>query len=118
MSKPASFRPAKHPGRSALLQLIGGMACGVAVFAAEPLVDKADDVLSDAGRQKLHARLDEAIGKLTADIERSPKSFDLYSRRGDQRFFRGHFTDAIQDYEKLVELRPEAEASRRGRGIA
>ncbi|MBI5761141.1 MAG: tetratricopeptide repeat protein [Planctomycetales bacterium] len=82
------------------------------------LVEKADDVLSDAGREKLHARLDEAIGKLTADIERSPKTFDLYSRRGDQRFFRGQFAEAIQDYEKMVELRPETEASHWRRGIA
>lgn len=118
MSNPSSIHTAKHSGRFGIMLLIGWVACDIAAVAADPLVEKTDDVLSDAGRQKLHARLDESITKLTADIERSPKSFDLYSRRGDHRFFRGQFVAAIQDYEKLVELRPETEASHWRRGIA
>ena len=94
------------------------LAWGIAAFAADPLVDKTEDVLSDAGRQKLHARFDAAVGKLTADIERSPKTVELYSRRGDLHFFRGQFTAAVRDYEKMVELRPETEASHWRRGIA
>jgi lipoprotein NlpI len=86
--------------------------------AADPLLEGIDDVLSDAGRQKLHARLDDAIDKSTRDIELAPKTVELYSRRGDLHFFRGRFAEAVNDYEKLVELRPAMEASHWRRGIA
>jgi lipoprotein NlpI len=86
--------------------------------AADPLLEGIDDVLSDAGRQKLHARLDDAIGNSNQEIERSPKTVELYSRRGDQLFFRGRFADAVKDYETMVELRPGMAASHWRRGIA
>lgn len=69
-------------------------------------------------RERWNARLDETIARLNVQIEEAPKSFDLYSRRGDAFFFRGKFTEAVADYEKMVELQPDAETSHWRKGIA
>jgi len=53
----------------------------------------ADDV-----RDKMNARFDEDIARLTTQIEKAPKSVDLYSQRGDAFFFRAKFADAVADY--------------------
>src|SRR5258707_8939738 len=51
-------------------------------------------------------------------IDEAPKTFDLYSRRGDTLFFRGKFAEAVVDYEKMVELQPDLESSHWRKGIA
>lgn len=57
------------------------------------------------------ARLSEAIAA-------SPKGDDLYSRRGDVRFFLGDFKSAAADYDKMVELEPELDSGHWRRGIS
>jgi lipoprotein NlpI len=42
----------------------------------------------------------------------------LYSKRGDSLFFLAKFKEAVADYDKLVELKPELDASHWRRGIA
>lgn len=56
--------------------------------------------------------------RLTGTIEASPKNGDLYSRRGDVRFFLGDFKAAVADYNKMVELEPELDSGHWRRGIA
>jgi lipoprotein NlpI len=72
----------------------------------------ADASAADEERDKLNARFDEDITRLTGQI------VDLYSRRGDASFFRGKFAEAVADYEKMVELQPALETSHWRKGIA
>lgn len=81
--------------------------------AAKPL-----DPLTDAGRAALHQEFDAAMARLDSQIEKNPKLVDLYSRRGDLRFFRGQFAEAVSDYEKMVELQTDLATSHWRRGIA
>ncbi len=73
---------------------------------------------ADDKRDKLNQRFDDEIAQFTDQIEKSPKSVDLYSRRGDAYFFRGKFSEAVADYEKMVELQPDLETSHWRKGIA
>jgi lipoprotein NlpI len=73
---------------------------------------------SERVREERNQRLDEEITRLTAEIDKSPKTVDLYSRRGDAHFFRGQFAEAVADYEKMVELKPDLDASHWRKGIA
>lgn len=56
--------------------------------------------------------------QLTAAIEKSPESVDLYSRRGDVLFFLGKFAESAADYDKMVQLNAALDAEHWRRGIA
>jgi|SRR5579863_993005 len=73
---------------------------------------------ADEERVTLNKRFDEEIARFTEQIEKSPKSVELYSQRGDAYFFRGKFAEAVADYEKMVELQPDSEKSHWRKGIA
>ena len=60
----------------------------------------------------------ETVARLTKAIEASPTTVDLYSQRGDVRFFLGEFATAAADYDKMVELTPSEDAGHWRRGIA
>jgi lipoprotein NlpI len=75
-------------------------------------------LLADNQHELLNKRFDDEIQQLTQQIEKSPKSADLYSRRGDACFFRGKFAQAVADYEKMVELNPDLETLHWRKGIA
>jgi outer membrane protein assembly factor BamB len=47
-----------------------------------------------------------------------PDDLDALSRRGDLRFFRGRFADAVADYDRMAALDPALEAGHWRRGIA
>ncbi|HUG20811.1 MAG TPA: hypothetical protein VMM56_17610, partial [Planctomycetaceae bacterium] len=55
--------------------------------------------------------------RLTDAIEKSPQAVDLYSRRGDLRFFLGEFEGSVADYERMVKLDPSLAKSHWRRGI-
>src|SRR5262245_52592463 len=72
---------------------------------------------ADRERDRMNAGFDKDIARLTEQIEKSPRTVDLYSRRGDANFFRGNFAEAVADYEKMVELEPDLETSHWRKGI-
>ncbi len=74
--------------------------------------------LSVEDRRKMNKDLDETIQRLTESIRTDPKNVSFYSRRGDALFFRGRFQQSVADYEKMVELNPQLDASHWRRGIA
>jgi lipoprotein NlpI len=76
------------------------------------------DPAGAAYRTELHQQLDAQIAALTKEIETSPEKVDLYSRRGDARFFRGQFKEAVADFNKMLELQPDLESQHWRRGIA
>ena len=60
----------------------------------------------------------DRVARLTKAIDASPTTVDLYSQRGDARFFLGEFATAAADYDKMVELVPADDAGHWRRGIA
>jgi lipoprotein NlpI len=80
--------------------------------------DAVEDRAGDAYRRQVNERLDGEIARLTARIADAPENVDLYSRRGDARFFRGEFAEAVADFDQMVKLRPDLETSHWRRGIA
>ncbi len=79
----------------------------------------ADDAPIAADQQaKYAARWRETIEAMSKRISTEPKSVEAYSRRGDARFFLGRFDGAVQDYEEMVRLDPEQDASHWRLGIA
>ncbi len=66
----------------------------------------------------LTEELARQLTQLNQRLHEEPQNVSLYSRRGDVRFFRGEFKEAVQDYEKMVELDPSLETSHWRRGIA
>jgi len=95
------------------------LCCGLSLLSA--VGESADDApspLSDAGRSALHKQLDEAILRLTPRIKQMPDDVSLYSKRGDLHFFRAQFPAAIDDYQKMLELKPELEKSHWRLGLA
>ncbi len=103
--------PKMNVDKSSLLMTILTLLFCFAV-TGEPLVIGNDE------REKMNAEFDADITRLTGQIDKAPKTVDLYSRRGDAFFFRGKFADAVADYEKMVELQPDLETSHWRKGIA
>lgn len=102
-----------HPRQRFLLLLIVG------ILATGANGEEADeDRAGESFRRRVNEKFDAEIEKLTARIEDSPKNVDLHSRRGDARFFRGQFADAVADFDRMVELRPDLDTSHWRRGIA
>lgn len=79
----------------------------VPVHAAEPAVAAVD-------REGWSTRLKEVSGK----IAQEPRRLGLYSERGDLHFFLADFPKAVEDYDRMVELDPQQDASHWRRGIA
>jgi lipoprotein NlpI len=75
-----------------------------------PLAQKVRDEFTKAQTDR--------IEKLTQQIKEQPTSENLYSQRGDAYFFLGDFDKAVQDYDQMVKLDKELEASHWRRGIA
>ncbi len=63
-------------------------------------------------------RWKETAARLTKAIEAAPTTLELYSQRGDVRFFLGEFSAAVADYDKMVELDAAQDAGHWRRGIA
>lgn len=84
------------------------MRIAAVLFSALAVIAVADDM----------QRWKDTEARLTATIEASPKNDDLYSRRGDVRFFLGDFKSAAADYDKMVELDPALDTGHWRRGIA
>jgi len=63
-------------------------------------------------------RWKETATQLTASIAAAPEKVELYSQRGDVRFFLGEFAPAVADYDQMVALEPELDAGHWRRGIA
>ena len=64
------------------------------------------------------APLKRALDDLNAQLRRDPLLANAYQARGSVNFKLGKFNDAIRDYDKYLELRPEQRAGHWQRGIA
>lgn len=98
------------------------VAASIGISAVVSLAVAQEEAREDrsgaAYRKALHEKLDVEIERLTARIADAPENVELYSRRGDARFFRGKFAEAVADFDRMVELQPELDKSHWRRGIA
>jgi lipoprotein NlpI len=78
----------------------------------------SDPPAGESDTTKLAPGLTEQVTRLTAEIAIQPEKLELYSQRGDAQFFRGKFTEAVADYDRMVELDAKQDASHWRRGIA
>ena len=76
------------------------------------LASGAQLIADDASRWK------ETEARMTLAIAAQPSMTELYSQRGDARFFLGEFDSAVSDYDKMVELDADQDAGHWRRGIA
>lgn len=67
---------------------------------------------------ELLATQSESVKKLTIQIEATPRSVELFSKRGDAYFFLGQFEKSLADYEQMVKLDETLAAGHWRRGIA
>ncbi len=88
-------------------------------FVLLPFSTFAADAPLPAERvERMQQNLRDSEARHTEALAAKPDDKDLYSQRGDARFFLGKFAEAIADYDKLAELDPQLETSHWRRGIA
>ncbi|HSG71580.1 MAG TPA: tetratricopeptide repeat protein [Planctomycetaceae bacterium] len=97
------------------LTLIGISGMSLESTAEQP---KSKPDTGNSSIQKQIEAWNKESQRLTDAIEKSPQAVDLYSRRGDLRFFLGEFEDSVADYEQMVKLDPSLTKSHWRRGIA
>ena len=90
----------------------------LAAVQADGLRAEPTEPLDAAERSAIEDKMREQAERLTAQIKDDPKNVDLYSQRGDALFFLGEFKKAVDDFDRMVKLRPSLEASHWRRGIA
>lgn len=93
----------------------------VMVLVVVSLVAQAEDpprAWTEDDQAGLTALQTARVKEVTLEIDREPKSVDLYSKRGDAYFFLGEFAKSVADYEKMVELDETLAAGHWRRGIA
>lgn len=100
------MRHSREPLVLLVLTLMVGLAQHL-LAAANPSAEERD-------RQQLQ----QSVDKLTTAIKTDSENDDLYSQRGDALFFLGDFKEAVADYDKMVALKPDLDASHWRRGIA
>lgn len=85
-----------------------------------PLTLQAEDAhpLNAARRAELRKQFTAEVERLTEAIQKNPEQIELYSRRGDARFFLGQSAEALADYEAMVKRNPQLDAGHWRRGIA
>jgi lipoprotein NlpI len=81
--------------------MASGFLVGIAFAAVGLAADEAPATVDEA-RMLMGYR--EAIVKLTEQIADNPENVDLYSRRGDARFFTADFSGAVADYDSMLKL--------------
>jgi lipoprotein NlpI len=77
-----------------------------------------DDLLQQAAQSAQRGEHARAIARLTDVINASPKMSIAWYLRGREHFRAGHVTEAIADFDKYVQLEPEAQNKQWERGIA
>jgi len=81
--------------------------------------DDSIEALSQRAAQADQRReFDQAIKLLSHVIAKDPKLADTYYRRGRAHFCAGKVAESVADFDKYVELKPDAESRQWERGIS
>jgi lipoprotein NlpI len=115
--------PPLVPSSLAGLWFLLGLAVGIGLplfsawgddTAKPPLADP----LTAAERSRADQEWSDIISRQTEKLASNPKDINALSARGDALFFRGEFTAAVKDYNAMVTVNAELDASHWRRGIA
>ena len=87
------------------------LAVGLLLVTGVTISLANDHPLSESRRAEFQSDWEQQVEELMEAIAQQPDEVSLYSRRGDALFFLGRFEEAVADYEKMVELNPELDAS-------
>lgn len=82
------------------------------------LLLQADHPIPPEQRARLDRDADEAVERWSKVLEVDARNVNAYSRRGDARFRKGLFKEALADYDRMVELEPALEKGHWRRGLA
>jgi len=98
-------------------------SCGEPLYGgddsrADTLVAAEQDAKIDQINTELSATLTKQLASLGRIDEQQPAAIDQLSRRGDLQMFLGEFEKAEADYQAMVKLKPELDASHWRLGIA
>lgn len=96
------------------LLIVAWLACS---FLPQCLAQETHP-LTQKEREELKANALTRVKSATDSIAENPAVVDLYSRRGDAQFFLGEFEKAVADYDYMVKLDKDLDASHWRRGIA
>ena len=77
-----------------------------------------DHPLTQVLRDEIQNIQKDRVKAATAKLTTNPDALELYSQRGDAYFFLGEFTKAVADYDQMVKIDAEMDASHWRRGIA
>jgi Lipoprotein NlpI, contains TPR repeats len=80
--------------------------------------DKTESLLQRAAQADQRREFDLAIKLLDEVIAMNPKLADAYYRRGRANFCAGKIAESVADFDKYVQLKPDAESRQWERGIA
>lgn len=111
----ARERSARSLGLGVLAWLWVAAVC---LAPVELRAEERPDPLSAGTRREQRARWEADVQALTRRIEANSKDVNLYSARGDARFFLGEFAKSVEDFDQMIELDPSLGDSHWRRGIA
>lgn len=94
------------------LPFIVALPASTLLFLTAVTPARADNPPQESDRLAIEESARQDVQQRTSEL------VNAYSRRGDSLFFLGRFDEALDDYEKMVELNPEVGDSHWRRGIA
>src|SRR3954468_8811081 len=96
----------------ALFAVIGSLASAVAQG------QDIDELLRQAAQAAQRGEHERAIARLSEVIKQNPKTAVAWYQRGRDHFRAGHVAESVGDFDKYVELEPEAARRLWERGIS
>jgi lipoprotein NlpI len=104
----------KHALTAAFVFALGSLVS----LTASGQDDKVESLLQRAAQADQRREFDLAIKLLGEVIAMNPKLADAYYRRGRANFCAGKIAESVADFDKYVQLKPDAESRQWERGIA
>ena len=92
--------------------------CGMLCMPAKTACGSETELLDQATAAAVRGKSDEAVRLASKAIDRNPKLAAAYYRRGREHFRLGKIRESVADFDRYVELRPQAEPQQWERGIA
>src|SRR3954447_5697274 len=68
----------------------------------------ADELLRQAAQAAQRGEHERAIARLSEGIQQNPNTAIAWYERGREQFRAGHIAESIADFDKYVELEPDA----------
>jgi lipoprotein NlpI len=103
---------------SAVIIFIGGLLVGSLACPAAGQESTIDDLLQQATQASQRGDHEQAIARLSEAIDKNPMSARAWYLRGRAHFCAEKIAESVADFDKYVQLMPQAKASQWERGIS